>query len=116
SARWAVQHGQAAAVASHDHFGGEAVVAIAVLPFSAAQLALDVNLAALFQEALDHADQAVAVDGNIVPFGALSAFAGGAVFPVFRRGNAHVRDLAALLEGLDVRIRAQISYQNDLVD
>src|SRR3546814_6864894 len=66
------------------------------------QAAFDVNLATLFQIALDHADQPVAVDDDIMPFGALLALAGHPVLPVFRRRDAdssdeHTSELQSLM-------------------
>src|SRR5690606_23916792 len=92
AARWAVQHGQRSAHASDHHFGGVTVIAVAVLPFAGAQIAFDIDFAALFQKAFHHADQAVTIDDDAVPFGALLALARHAVFPLFRRGNAQIGD------------------------
>src|SRR3546814_9322527 len=92
------------------------VVAGAVLPLAGAKTAFDVNLAALFQIAFDDADQPVAVDDDIMPFGALLAFAGHPVLPAFRRRDADIGDPAAVLEGFDFGIGAQIADQNNLVE
>ena len=116
TARWSIQHRQRAAHARNNHFRGVTIITVAVLPFAGAQAAFDINLAPFFQEAFDHADQAVTVDGYAVPFGALFAFTGGAIFPLFRRRNAQIGDFAAILERLNFRIGAKIADQNDLVD
>src|SRR3546814_7448396 len=80
------------------------------------QADIDVNLATLFQIALDHADQPVAVDDDIMPFGALLALAGHPVLPVFRRRDADIGDPAAVLEGFNFGIGAQIADELNLVD
>src|SRR3546814_17375446 len=66
-------------------------------------------------ELLDHADQPVAVDDDIMPFGALLALAGHPVLPVFRRRDADIGDPAAVLAGFNFGIGAQIAAENNLV-
>src|SRR3546814_20620422 len=94
-----VKHGQSTAYPRDHHLGRVAVVAVAVLPLAGAKTAFDVNLAALFQIAFDDADQPVAVDDDIMPFGALLALAGHPVLPAFRRRDAEFGSTAAVLDG-----------------
>jgi hypothetical protein len=51
-----------------------------------------------------------------MPFGAFFFLACGAVFPIFRRCDAQIADAAAILEGFDFRIRAQIANDDDFID
>ena len=84
----AVQHRQHGTRPLQHHLGGVAVVAGLVLPFAGAELALDIDLAALAQIPLGNACQPFRKYGYIVPLGALLLFPGVTVFPAFRCGNA----------------------------
>ena len=88
-----------------DDLGRVAVVARLVLPLAGAQLAFDVDLAALAQIALGHADQPFGLEHDGVPLGALLALAGAACPSSSRTGgDAQVGDPAAVLEALDFRV------------
>ena len=92
-----VKHRQDAAKADRN-LGGVSVVAVLILPLAGLELSLDVDLAALFEEAFHHADKAIILDDNRVPFGALLLFAAGLVLPAFGRSDAKVGDAPAVLE------------------
>lgn len=93
-----------------------AIVAVLVLLFAGFQLSFDADLAALLQVLLGHVHEGFVVDRQGMPFRAVLALAGGLVFPALGRGDAQVRDLAAVLEALDFRVLAQIADEDDLVD
>ena len=98
------------------NLGGIAVIAVIVLPLAGAELAFEIDLAALAEVALGHAGETLGEDRDIVPFRALFLLAGHAILPAFGRRDADIADLAAVLEAFHFRVRPQIADQNDLVD
>ncbi len=105
----AIQQQNRAAKPAQHHLGDPAVIAVPVLPFAVFQRALDQDLRSLFDEALDDADQALVVDGNVVPLGALALLAAVLVLPAFGRRHREVAGPAAVLEAADLGVFAQAS-------
>src|SRR5207249_2685450 len=97
----------------HD-FGRVAVVARLVGPFARLDLSLEIDFRTFFQIALRDPAEILVEDHDIVPLGPLLAVP-VAVLPLLGGGDAHVDDLAAVIERTRLRIRAQIADQDHLV-
>src|SRR5688572_6697801 len=116
AARAAVEHGQLAAEALEHDLGRVFLGARLVGPFAGLELALDIDLRALLQEALHHIHQPVVEDHHAVPFGALAALAGGLVAPALGGRDRQVRHPGAVLEIADFGVPAEIAYEDHLID
>src|SRR5206468_7542996 len=107
------QHQFTAEALKHD-LGGIAVVTRLVGPFAGLDLAFEIDLRALAQIILGHPAEVLVEDHHLVPFGAFLPLAVLAL-PALRGGDAHVDDLAAVVERTRFRVRAQITDQDHLV-
>jgi hypothetical protein len=112
----AVKQGQFAAIGPQHHFGRVPVLTGLILPFAGFELTFDIDLRSLAQILLGNAGKRFGENGDAVPFRALLAFAGVAVFPGLGRGDPQVSHLAAVLECAHFRIAAKIADDDDLVD
>jgi hypothetical protein len=112
----AVKDGQLTAILAQDHLCRVAVLAALILPFAGFQLAFDIHLGALFQVLFGHLGEVFIEDRHGMPFGAFLAFARGLVAPGFRRGDAQVHDLAAVLETAHLGVAPEIADDDHLVD
>ena len=79
-------------------------------------MALDIDLAAFFQEAFGHTDKTVGIEYDGMPFGAFFFLARGAVLPVFGGRDAQIADASAILERFDFGVSAQIAHDDDFID
>ena len=91
------------------------VVALLILPFTRAELALDEHLRTLAQVLGGDLAQAPE-QGDAVPLGALLLCAGGLVLPGLAGGNADIRDRHAARHRAGLGVSAQIPDQNDFID
>ena len=92
-----------------------AILARLILPFPGFQLAFNIDLTALAEVFLGNLAQAVIENRDRMPFGAFLLIA----FPVlvaFRRGDAQIHHLAAILEIAHFRVPTQTAQDNDLID
>src|SRR5262249_27258409 len=112
----AVEHGQFTAEALQYHLGRIFLDAGVVGPFARLQGALDIDLGAFAQVFLGNLNQPLVEDHDAVPLGALLAFAGDAVAPVFRRRQVQIGDAGAVLGRTDFGVAAEIADENDFVD
>src|SRR5882672_11166141 len=111
--------GAPAAAAQHlhvvrDDFGGVAVVALLVLPLAGAQASLDIDLRALAQILARHFAHA-AEEGDVVPLGAFLPLPALVLEGVGGR-HADIGHRHAARHGASLRVGAQMTDENDLVD
>src|SRR5579859_3080352 len=112
----AIEEGQFAAIGPEHDFSRIAVLVGLVLPFAGLDLTLEIDLGAFLQKTLGDLDQVLVEDHHAMPLGPLFSLAGIPVLPGLGRRDRQVADLAAALHRADLRILAQITDENHLVD
>src|SRR5262249_52829289 len=85
-------------------------------PLAGLQGTLDIDLCPLAQIFLGDRDEVVVEDDDAVPLGAFLAFARDPVAPALAGRDVQVGDARAVLSRADLRVAAEITDENHLVD